>query len=527
MACHVKVNQHGYLAYRLFWNGRRSWEGTALRDTPHNRARVDARATIMTEEIEAGTFDYLRWFPNGNLAHLFRPALGPVPEPPPIVTVRAYAEQTWLPRKVPPLVRASLADTYRSALRAHILPALGETTLADLTPMHLEDLKALMTRTVAKGGKGLKMKTAWDVIDGVLRALYRDARTIDRLVHDDPFKALRWPTKLDPEPDPFTAEERDRICAYFAEKDRHYHPLVVTMFWTGLRTGEAVGLRRGDFDLRRGQLLVRRSRTMGEDNPPKTKRSRRTLTLLPEVLVVLRTMPAPLHATDDAFLFTTMASTPLTQERFVEKHWHRALRGAGVRPRKFYATRHTFISQAVSTPGISLKWLADYCGTSIEMIERHYGRYMHGDESQLALLAGARSNVTNSVLPAAVDGVGGATLGATFRRPHARRSEKPIRSASRTSGGGEIRTRTARTATNPRKCAKTLVSQWVGIFWRICARTQNDPETPRIARQNPDRSGSASRADVGLWLKRPPHHEVEWDLPPWERRPPLHLGSRH
>jgi len=218
------------------------------------------------------------------------------------------------------------------------------------------------------------------------------------------------------------------------------------MFWTGLRTGEAVGLRRGDLDLRRGQLLVRRSRTMGEDNPPKTKRSRRTLTLLPEVLTVLRGMVAPLHATDDAFLFTTMTGTALDQERFVEKPWHRALRGAGVRPRKFYATRHTFISQAVSTPGISLKWLADYCGTSIEMIERHYGRYMHGDESQLGLLAGSRSSSTETAVPEGADELGDATFGATFRSPGARRREKAARSGRHVSGGWEIRTPEGREA---------------------------------------------------------------------------------
>src|SRR5215470_975221 len=170
MACHVKVNQHGYLAYQLFWQRRRSWEGTGLRDTTRNRARVEVRALVMTEEMEAGTFDYLRWFPNGNLTHVFHPAPGP--EPPPAVTVRAFAENTWLPRKVPPRVRASLADTYRSALRCHILPAFGDTPLRDLTPAHLEDLRTRMTNAPAAGGKGLKMKTARDVIDGVFRALY-------------------------------------------------------------------------------------------------------------------------------------------------------------------------------------------------------------------------------------------------------------------------------------------------------------------------------------------------------------------
>jgi integrase len=449
MACHVKVNHHGYLAYHVFWRGHRTWEGTGLRDTPHNRARVAARATIMSEEMAAGTFDYVHWFPRGNLAHVFHPASAP--EPRPVMTIRAYAEQMWLPRKVPPLVRASLADTYRSALRRHILPALGDTLLTDVTPARLEDLRALMTRPAREGGKGLKMKTARDVIDGSFRALYRDARTIDRLVTDDPFKALRWPRKVDPEPDPFTAEERDRLCAYFAAKDRHYYPLVLTVFWTGLRTGEVVGLRRGDLDLRCDQLHVRRSRTLREDNPPKTRRSHRTVTLVPKVATVLRAMVAPLHVTDDAFVFTTMVGTPLDAERFVEKHWHRALRATGIRPRKFYATRHTFISQALSTPGINLKWLADYCGTSVDMIERHYGRYMHGDTGQLALLAGSSPQSIDMTPSAVVEGArdasfGGETFGETFRAGRARRRESRVRSGTRKSGGGEIRTSRGRGA---------------------------------------------------------------------------------
>src|SRR5206468_7841850 len=76
--------------------------------------------------------------------------------------------------------------------------------------------------------------------------------------------------------------------------------------------------------------------------------------------------------------------TPVEEERFVDKHWNRALQATGIRPRGFYTTRHTFISAAL-TDGCNLKWLADYCGTSVEMIERHYGKWMGGDDSvQLA-----------------------------------------------------------------------------------------------------------------------------------------------
>src|SRR5438552_3383315 len=52
---------------------------------------------------------------------------------------------------------------------------------------------------------------------------------------------------------------------------------------------------------------------------------------------------------------------------------------------KILATRHSSISIAL-TKGANLKWLATYCGTSIEMIERHYSKWLGNDDDQLALL---------------------------------------------------------------------------------------------------------------------------------------------
>src|SRR5439155_21324774 len=185
---------------------------------------------------------------------------------------------------------------------------------------------------------------------------------------------------------PFTEEEREVLLGYFWRKNRHYYPFVLTMFFTGVRTGEAAGLRWGDVDVRKGTLSVRVSRTLREDNPPKTAKSARTIPLRPEVVASLRDCK-PLHATERAFVFATQAGTPLDEERFVEKHWHRALRATDTRPRKFYATRHTFITAAVGK-GMNLKWLADYCGTSVEMIEKHYAGAMNQgqDAAQLALV---------------------------------------------------------------------------------------------------------------------------------------------
>ena len=109
------------------------------------------------------------------------------------------------------------------------------------------------------------------------------------------------------------------------------------------------------------------------------------MTLLPDVVRVLRDMPRPAVPRPDDFVFTTPQGQPIDLDRFVEQHWHRALSATGIRPRKLYATRHTFISAAL-TKGANLKWLADYTGTSV-------------DADQLALL-GAEVGTRSSLPPA-------------------------------------------------------------------------------------------------------------------------------
>jgi integrase len=172
------------------------------------------------------------------------------------------------------------------------------------------------------------------------------------------------------------------------DKTKRYFGVVYVLFFTGLRTAEAIGLRWGKVDLRRGRLSIDVSRTLGEDNAPKTKRSQRTIPLRPEVVAVLRDC-RPLNVSEKSFVFTTEHATALNEERFVEKHWRPVLRATSIRPRKFYATRHTFITQTLLAGAVSVKKLADYCGTSVEMIEKHYADWMEPETAaELAALGG-------------------------------------------------------------------------------------------------------------------------------------------
>lgn len=377
----VKVHRtdHGYLVYRLRWKGLPKYESqetTGIKDSRDNRdarKKMQANADLMTKEMATGRFDYLSWFPDGRYADHFREKIDDT-------TLAHYGEATWMPRMKPPAVRAWAEYDYRRHLKLHILPTLGDLPLASIKTARIVDLRAALLK------KGLSMKSARNVIDGTLRACLRDARTVDKLITIDPYADLPpkwWGRRKAQKPDPFTEAERDKLVAHYKDKRRHYYPYILTAFWTGARPSELVALRWGDVDLRAGKLMIQRSRTMGEDNACKTEASNRVIDLVPVVVAALRAAK-PLHVTEETFVFVNTEGRSIVVDNF-DRVWHPALRATGIRPRKFYATRHTFISTALAR-GARVKWVATYCGTSLQMIEAHYAKWIGGDADQLALL---------------------------------------------------------------------------------------------------------------------------------------------
>ncbi len=386
MACKVKTNQHGNLAFRLYWKDSKlginlkSWEGTKLKDNPENRAEAEAQAKVISREMKRGKFDYLKWFPSGNRAHLFKP---PEQAEKPL-TVGEYYTQ-WIARKVPPVVRAGLARDYKEHYTRYIAAKFENVALVDVKPPILEEFRAYLLNE-----RGLSIKSCRNVIDASFRAMMRDARKVDYLIERDPFEALTWPRVHTLKPDPFTEAERDKVIAQFTRKSPFYVPFVYTLLYTGMRPSEALALRWGDVDLTRGFISISKSRYMSDEGSPKTAGSHREITLLPGVVEALKRIK-PLRVTEDSYVFVNQDGEPLNFHTWRGGIWYRVLRGAGVKERRPYCCRHTFISVGLSN-GVNIKWLAEYCGTSVAMIEKHYGRYIKSDaREQLERLLGAKT----------------------------------------------------------------------------------------------------------------------------------------
>jgi integrase len=178
--------------------------------------------------------------------------------------------------------------------------------------------------------------------------------------------------------DPLTPFE---IGEFLAAVPGLYHTLYEVWFRLGWRSSEMVALRFRHRYVARQVIRVetgRMPRFGGIEAEPKTGPREVDCSYDPRIFTLLgdaRTAkgnPAP-----DDYVFTDPAGQPLSQEWLHKRVWLVTLRRAGLRPRGQYNIRDTFISIALSA-GEDPGWVAKVCGTSEEMIFRHYRTWIPG-----------------------------------------------------------------------------------------------------------------------------------------------------
>jgi integrase len=88
-------------------------------------------------------------------------------------------------------------------------------------------------------------------------------------------------------------------------------------------------------------------------------------------------------------LFPSPEGGLLHLDNFRYREWTPAIEASGVRtPARIYDLRSTFASNALAA-GISVFELARIMGSSVEMIERHYGTLLDGSGRAIASRLGA------------------------------------------------------------------------------------------------------------------------------------------
>lgn len=294
------------------------------------------------------------------------PRLNGDPEPPPELSLSELVD-VYL-RRHGVIRRASTINVLRERLR-YATDAYGDVPLRDLERMSgdLADWQATLPERSRYG---------------IVQAL---RQTLEA--------AVRWgmltrnPAKLagsnpQPPPRPVRAYTLAELAVVSEELSRPYRPLPAFAAATGLRPEEWAALERRDLDRRTGIVTVRRTVSDGQPvDLAKTTRSRRQVPLTRRALAALDALPLRI---DTPYLFPAPGGGPLNLRNFRNREWRPAVDASGIdTPARIYDLRSTFASNALAA-GVTVFELAKVMGTSVLMIERHYGCLLDGAHAGIA-----------------------------------------------------------------------------------------------------------------------------------------------
>lgn len=275
-----------------------------------------------------------------------------------------FLEQRWLPA-IKSTIRPSTLHGYTVHVQAHLIPCMGHLALEEVDAQALNNLYAsLAASRKGNGTPGLSSGTIVRLHATAHRAL-RDAVRWGLLVENPADRAdpPKQRGALSREMSTWSPEQL-RTFLKFVRNDRFY-PLWVLLATTGVRRGEALGLRWSDLNLEAGQIAIRQTiiEIAGKIvvSSPKTSRGRRVIALdasTVEILGVLKQAVVP--ADGSQLVFTIGEGHPL-QPTNVTRRFQKLTKEAGLPVIRLHDLRHTHATIALGL-GIHPKIVSERLG---------------------------------------------------------------------------------------------------------------------------------------------------------------------
>ena len=288
------------------------------------------------------------------------------------------------PAPLPELTLSALVDLYLERHAASVRPRTITTLRARLTyatgafgDIPLRDLER-MTGEIASWQAKLPERSGYGLVQALRQTLAAGVRW-GYMARNPATLAGR---NRQPSPRTVRAFTRAELDALALELSPMYAPLPAFAAATGLRPEEWQALERRDVDRRSAILTVRQTISSGAViELGKTERSRRQVPLSRRAVAALDALPPRL---DTPLLFPAPSGGVLNLDNWRRRVWAPAIEAAGIpTPARIYDLRSTFASNALAA-GVSVFELARIMGTSIAMVERHYGTMLDGAGASIA-----------------------------------------------------------------------------------------------------------------------------------------------
>jgi integrase len=370
--------ESGQLFLDFRYEGERRREQTLLTDTPANRKRLEKVLAKIESQIEAGTFDYAACFPNskqasppaqvGSVTATAAAVADPTASATDTPTFATFAEQWLAEHQIE--WRRSHIKVLRSTLDGHLVPFFGAKPVASISKA---DVLAFRSKVGSLPGRGGKAGLSHKRINGImapLRQILNEAA--DRHGFASPTLSLKPLRVRKTDVEPFTLDEVQSILRTVRADYRDYFTV---RFFTGMRTGEAHGLKWKYIDFTNRLILIRETFVLGEDEYTKTDSSQRDIQMSQVVCDALQRQHLATGKLSE-YVFCNREGKPLDNKNFTDRVWSPLLRHLGLKLRRPYQMRHTAATLWLAS-GEAPEWIARQLGhSSTEMLFRVYSRYV-------------------------------------------------------------------------------------------------------------------------------------------------------
>lgn len=289
------------------------------------------------------------------------------------LTLKQFIRDEWLPAVEVTGKRATTLLSYRMHLDSHIAPHIGSERLQGVNGATLNRLYSTLLATGRADGTGGLSPATVRRVHAVLHRVFADAVRWNRLVRNpcDQADPPKQHGAGEQEMATWTAEELRRFLD--SVRDDRLSTLWMLLSTTGMRRGEAVGLRWEDVDLDAGRVsIVQTIVAVGYEvqvSTPKTRRGRRLVALDPGTVAALRAWKAKQNEerlawgpawTDTGLVFTREDGSAIHPDR-VSKMFDGHVRRSRLPRIRLHDLRHTHASIALAA-GINPKVVSERLG---------------------------------------------------------------------------------------------------------------------------------------------------------------------
>jgi len=273
--------------------------------------------------------------------------------------------RNYLNTTAPNRIRAITLQSYCQMLENHLIPRIGAKSATMFTP---DDLNLAMAYMLKAGKSVTTTRYLFRIVHSVLGDAVRKGKLVRNIADlADPPPAKKAETEI------WNMTELDHFLT--AASNSEFYALLATIALTGVRRGEALGIKWRDMDLNSvsPNFTVRRSvyklNNKWQFENPKTERSRRVVALPLALAMLLRHFRERQEAnaeyfgrefSEDDFIFVR-DDGKLPNPRYVSKIFRRIVQKAGLKRIRLHDLRHTYAT------------LQRKAGQPIEVISRALG----------------------------------------------------------------------------------------------------------------------------------------------------------